>query len=62
MNRKKGRIGNSRRRGQTRALTLCKHAVTTLVHDDDDEQEENDDVGGDVDDAARFFEKLDIPS
>lgn len=28
-----GGIGNSRRRGQTRALTLCKHAVTTLVHE-----------------------------
>lgn len=26
-------IGNSRRRGQTRALTLCKHAVTTLVRE-----------------------------
>ena len=28
-----GGIGNSRRRGQTRVLTLCKHAVTTLVRE-----------------------------
>lgn len=44
---KRGRVENSKRRGQTRVLTLCKHAVTTLVHEDDDddsEREENYDV------------------
>jgi len=58
---KRGRVGNSRRREQTRPLTLCKHAVTTLVHDVDDEEkeeEENDDVGKG---AARLSKKQDIP-
>lgn len=47
-----GRIGNSRRRGQTRVLTLCKYAVTTLVRGT---------VSSDVD-GTRLSEKLDILS